>query len=92
MVFAVHRLGGLGHLAAQVGEDAEIAVAAIAEDAVLYLAVAVVGVIVQSFEVMLRHVVILDVVLEHLLVLLHVVAYVHGECKTHVAVCLRLGA
>ena len=76
---------------AEVAKDGDIVLAAIVEDAPLYLAVAHVGIVVEALEPLLRLVIQRDVLLHLVVVVGQCTPDMDGERQTHVAVDLGLG-
>ena len=91
-VLVLHARHRVFHVRAQPSQDGEIVLVAVAEDVVLYLVVALRGIVVEVFQSVLCAFVDVDIVLHLLLVVLHRVADVHGIGQTHVTVNLRLFA
>ena len=75
---------------AQFAKQGEIIVAAILEDTSLYVAVTLVGIVVEIAQVLLCHLINMDVVFGALPVFYKCVTDVRCQGETDIAVCLRL--
>ena len=91
-VFLGHHLLHILPFLLHVAQDVQIRVAAIHEDARLYVIVALLCVVVHVFQTLFRHVVVPDIVLHLLRVFLHGPFDHGGQGQTHAAVCSCLFA
>ena len=90
LVFLLYRTLHGAPVACPALDDGEIAVATVLEDVGLYVAIALVGIVVQIAQALLRHVVVADIVFQRGAVLLQRVADVGSQRHADVAVSLAL--